>query len=110
MESTGRREPGPTFALPVHILQKATIETMPEPSPQLCTVRETARRLSCSVTNVYALLDSGQLPFVCVGNAKGYRIDLRDIEAFIDQRKRAKVPAETRSVPVRVSLKHLRLN
>jgi excisionase family DNA binding protein len=77
--------------------------------PRLLTVRETAAYLSCSVNNVYALIDSGQLPFVRIGNAKGYRIDLRDIEEFIDSRKRSKQSTEQLAHRPPQKLRHLRL-
>jgi excisionase family DNA binding protein len=68
---------------------------MTEKQPQsrvpsrLLTVAEAAQFLGCSETNVYALIDSGDLPFVSIGKRKGYRLDQMDLEAFIDRRTEA---------------------
>jgi len=75
----------------------------------LLTVSEAARRLRCSATNVYSLIERGLLPFVRVGNAKGYRIDPKDIEAFIEERKQAKGGTPKTGVPPRPRLKHIRV-
>ncbi|MEZ6053348.1 MAG: helix-turn-helix domain-containing protein, partial [Planctomycetaceae bacterium] len=74
---------------------------------RLLTIREAAGLLCCSEANVYALKEAGELPFVCVGVRKGYRIDSLDVEAFIDRKKTAKVAAPVRTP--RPRLKHLRL-
>lgn len=74
---------------------------------RLISVAETARFLGCSEANVYALLDSGDLPYVLIGRRKGYRIDLRDLESFIERRKRKQAAAPVK-VP-RPRLKHIRL-
>lgn len=74
--------------------------------PRLLSVKQTAQSLACSVANVYALIEAGELAVVNVGKSKGYRIDRRDLEAFIQQRKfrfetpRPKLPT--------VRLKHIR--
>jgi excisionase family DNA binding protein len=75
---------------------------------RLLTVREAAKRLCCSITNVYSLIDRGALPFVSVGNAKGYRIDPADIDAFIQERKKAKRGTPQNGAPPRPRLKHIR--
>lgn len=62
-------------------------QTSNDGSPHLITIQETAKRLGSSVTNVYALVAKGELPVVPIGLRKGYRVDLRDLEQFIDQRK-----------------------
>lgn len=73
----------------------------------LVTVREAAERLACSPANVYALIESGELAVVPVGRRKGYRIDLRDLDTFVRERKfKFETPAP-KAQPVR--LKHLRL-
>ena len=54
---------------------------------QLLTVKQTAKKLCCSIANVYGLIEKGTLAVVQVGKSKGYRIDLRDLEGFIQQRK-----------------------
>lgn len=78
-----------------------------KPSP-LLTVREAAELLKCSATNVYSLIDSGLLPVVRVGNAKGYRIDPNDINAFIRDRKEAKPGSQSNDIPTRPKLKHIK--
>jgi excisionase family DNA binding protein len=88
---------------------------MTEKQPQsrvpsrLLTVAEAAQFLGCSETNVYALIDSGDLPFVSIGKRKGYRLDQMDLEAFIDRRKRSKAVASPMKMP-RPKLKHIRLD
>ena len=73
---------------------------------QLVNVRQAAKKLCCSVANVYALIEAGALAVVQVGRSKGYRIDLRDLEAFIQQRKfHFQVP---RSVRPATRLKHIK--
>jgi len=73
---------------------------------QLLTVKQTAKRLCCSLANVYALIDAGALAIVQVGKSKGYRIDLRDLEAFVCRRKFRFQVSQPRSKPI--SLKHLK--
>ena len=63
---------------------------------RLLTVAEAAQFLGCSETNVYALIDGGDLPFVCIGRRKGYRLDRSDLEAFIERRKQSKATAPAR--------------
>lgn len=74
----------------------------------LLTIRQAATRLSCSPTNVYALIEQGELAFVCVGRAKGYRIDTRDIERFIEQRKSVKPGHSEMKSPAQPKLKHIK--
>ena len=76
-------------------------------SRRLLTVTETAQQLCCSATNVYSLIDSGLLPVVRVGNAKGYRIDPRDLDQFINERKEAKTRVGRRPTPSQPKLKHI---
>ena len=61
------------------------------PSPRtpatLLTVKEVAAILACSEKNVYSLIEGGQLPFVPIGQSKGYRIDHDDLSKFIAARK-----------------------
>lgn len=73
---------------------------------QLLTIKQAANRLCCSAANVYALIETGVLAVVQVGRRKGYRIDLRDLEAFIQSRKfRYEAPPVTKRTK---ALKHLR--
>ena len=74
---------------------------------RLVTVKQAAELLGCSEANVYSLLDGGELPFVCVGKSKGYRIDPADITRFIDKRKIQREGA-TPKAP-RPQLKHIKL-
>ncbi len=76
---------------------------------RLLTVAEAAQFLGCSETNVYALIDGGELPFVSIGRRKGYRLDRMDLEAFIDRRKQSKSVASPTKMP-RPKLKHIRLD
>ncbi|HEX6964099.1 MAG TPA: helix-turn-helix domain-containing protein [Lacipirellula sp.] len=75
---------------------------------QLLTVKQTAARLCCSLANVYALIEKGELAVVRVGQQKGYRIDLRDLDAFVGERKFRFATAAPK--PRRSTLKHLHLN
>jgi len=72
----------------------------------LLTIKETAQRLRCKRANVYALIASGELPVVRIGLQKGYRIDARDLEGFVNDRKFRYRPQPAR-LP-RPRLKHLR--
>ncbi len=75
----------------------------------LMTVKEAARFLGCSQTNVYALIDAGELVVIAIGKSRGYRIDRRDIDAFI-QRRRFRKEGRKPAVPTpRPRLKHIKL-
>lgn len=80
----------------------------PPLSARLLSVGEAARFLGCSETNVYSLIDGGYLPFVAIGRSKGYRLDRRDLEAFIERRKQSKAAASPVKMP-RPKLRHIRL-
>jgi excisionase family DNA binding protein len=54
---------------------------------QLLTIKQAAARLCCSVANVYVLVASGELPVVRIGCQKGYRVDSRDLDSFVTNRK-----------------------
>ena len=54
---------------------------------KLLTIAEAAEALSASKSLIYQLVERGDLPYVPVGTAKGYRIDLKDLEQFINRRK-----------------------
>lgn len=75
---------------------------------RLLTVAETARLLGCSRTNVYGLISTGELPVVSIGCSRGYRVDRRDIEAFIERRKTCKGGGTPAVPPPRPRLKHIR--
>jgi len=76
---------------------------------RLLTIKEVAQLLGCSEANIYALKTAGELPFVQVGIRKGYRIDSRDLDAFIERRKTKSEVLPPRKVPV-PRLKHIRLS
>jgi len=73
---------------------------------QLLTVTQAADRLCCSAANVYALIEAGAIAIVQVGKRKGYRIDLRDLEAFVSDRKYRYAAA--RPMQSQGRLKHLK--
>lgn len=74
---------------------------------KLLTVKQAAAWLGCSAANVYALISTGALAVVQVGSRKGYRVDLRDLDAFVQQRKFCLQPAK--APPPKAPLKHLKL-
>lgn len=63
--------------------------TMQQTTPTLLvTIRAAAKMLSLGESTVYALVASGNLPYISIGRAK--RIAMRDLETWIEQaRKRA---------------------
>jgi excisionase family DNA binding protein len=72
----------------------------------LLTIKQVAARLGCSMANVYLLVAGGELPVVRVGRFKGYRVDYRDLESFVNDRKFRYAAQAPR--PARLKLKHLR--
>lgn len=75
---------------------------------KLLTIAEAAEALATSKSVVYELLQRGDLPYVPVGPSKAYRIDARDLDAYIERRKvQHSVPAPSRPRP---RLKHIRLS
>lgn len=76
--------------------------------PRLLTVSETAALLGCSRANVYGLIDAGELPVIAIGKSRGYRIDRKDIEEFIDRRKTCKEGRKPAPPAPRPKLKHIR--
>ncbi|MCA9231061.1 MAG: helix-turn-helix domain-containing protein [Planctomycetales bacterium] len=74
---------------------------------QLLTVKQAAKRLSCSVANIYALIEQGTLAVISIGKSKGYRLDTADLEDFVNQRKfRFQGP---RPAAPKTKLKHIKL-
>lgn len=54
---------------------------------------DVARRLNCSLSNVYSLVDSGRIIATSIGAAgKGYRVAEEDLQTFIDSRRKGKAP------------------
>jgi excisionase family DNA binding protein len=76
---------------------------------KLLTIAEAAEILSASKSLIYQLVERGELPYVPVGTSKAYRIDLRDLEQFINHRKQRR-EGGNESIPLpRPHLKHLKL-
>jgi excisionase family DNA binding protein len=75
---------------------------------QLLTVGATALLLGCSRANIYGLIEAGELPVVAIGKTRGYRIDRRDIDAFIERRKTCKQTGKPALPPPRPRLKHIK--
>ena len=76
---------------------------------KLLTIAEVAELLGCSSANVYRLIDTGELPVITVGQSRGYRIDRRDIEEFLNRRKTRNVRDKAPAPTPRPRLKHIRL-
>jgi excisionase family DNA binding protein len=72
--------------------------------PTLLRLSTVAQRLNVSLSTVYQLASSGELPVIATGaGGKGFRVSEEDLEAFIDQRRtRCKVELPT-------EIRHLRL-
>ena len=69
---------------------------------------EVAERLSTSLSNVYALKDSGRLRVVSTGaGGKGFRVTEGDLASFIEESKKGRetIPWSENAKPVK--LKHL---
>jgi len=86
-----------------------------EPNPhRLLTVIQAAAYLGCSRTNVYSLINAGELPVIAIGKSRGFRIDQRDIDqrdidAFVDRRKFRKTGDGPARPARRPKLKHIKL-
>ena len=76
-------------------------------SRRLMTISQTAEHLNCSEATVYTLIKKGALMAVSVGTAKGYRIDPRDLEQFIESRKTARQSKNATQKLSRPRLKHI---
>lgn len=76
---------------------------------QLLSIVETAALLGCSRANVYALVNAGELPVISIGKSRGYRIDRRDIEEFLQRRKFCKEGRQPTPPTARPRLKHIKL-
>lgn len=79
-----------------------------EPIPRLLTVTEAAVFLGCSRANVYGLIEDGELPVIAIGKSRGYRLDRRDIEEFLQRRKVQKVSDKPARPAYRPQLKHIK--
>jgi excisionase family DNA binding protein len=70
---------------------------------------DVAQRLNCSLSNVYALVESGRLDAVQIGaTGKGYRVTEEELQRFIESNRRGRTPSPwpEKTKPV---LRHLRL-
>ncbi len=54
----------------------------------LITIRQAAERLSVSTKTIYRRIKDGSLPVVKISE-KDYRIDVKDLEAYIEKLKSA---------------------
>jgi excisionase family DNA binding protein len=77
----------------------------------LLKLSEVSERLNCSISNVYALVDSGRLAVIRTGSyGKGYRVSEDDLLAFIDScRKQETRPWPTTTKPI-PKLRNIRLS
>ena len=70
---------------------------------------QVAQRLNTSLSNVYALKDSGKLPVVSAGaGGKGYRVTEADLAAFIEESRKGRQPVAWPEKSKPVKLKHLK--
>lgn len=60
---------------------------------KLLPVSTVARRLGCSVGNVYSLLERGELVCIRTGASKGYKITESELAAFLERRRKAALEA-----------------
>lgn len=56
---------------------------------------EVAEQLACSLSNVYVLVESGELVVTSTGaGGKGYRVSEESLAAFIESRKKGRKPVQ----------------
>lgn len=73
----------------------------------LLKVAEVAQRLNCSVSTVYNLIESGQLPH---HRCPGVRVSEEQITEYLNRTKREQLePVSTKPKLPRARLKHIRL-
>ncbi len=84
------REPFATPLLPAGRVRGPSLQVVGGGHERLLTAREAAERLGVCVDTVYKLCASGELAHVRVLNA--IRVEPRELEAFIDARRRGKRP------------------
>ena len=53
--------------------------------PRFLTLEDVARYLSVSVPQVYSLVRSGQLPAIKIGGRGVWRVDKKQLEAYVDR-------------------------
>ena len=71
---------------PIYTVTVKPAPEEPEAPPALIDLPDAARRLGISLTTLRRLIAAGELPIVTIGRA--YRVDPRDLDAFIDAHKR----------------------
>jgi excisionase family DNA binding protein len=70
-------------------------------------LKQVAEILGCSLSNVYALGESGKLPIIAIGaGGKGYRVSEADLKGFLDSQKKGRKP-EPSSPQCRPSVKRV---
>ena len=70
---------------------------------------EVAKRLNCSLSNIYNLVDSGRLPVIATGaGGRGLRVTEEDLQAFIENGRHGRRPEPWPAKSKAVKLKHLR--
>ena len=76
-------------------------------------LKQVSQRLNCSLSNVYALVESGELAHTPVGaNGKGIRVSEEQLKAFLAEReiKGGQEPApRQRNTGPRPTLKHVQI-
>jgi excisionase family DNA binding protein len=60
-------------------------ESQPKIEPRLLTLEEVATYLSVSSSQAYALVRSGELPAVKLGGRGVWRVDRKQLDAYIDR-------------------------
>lgn len=75
---------------------------------KLLTVLEACEMLRVSKGTLYGLIHAGRIPFVRVGQSKGFRLALSDIEDFIDGNR--KVFQSEECTRRKRKFKHLKLS
>lgn len=64
-------------------------------------LRQVAQRLNCSLSNVYALVESGELAHTLVGaNGKGIRVSDDQLKAFLAEREKKKPDPDPSKEPL----------
>ncbi len=74
--------------------------------PVLLRVSEVAKRLNCSPSTVYSLLDTGQLGH---HRCPGIRVSEKQLAGYLEQTKKGCVPRPQKIRKTRPKLKHITL-
>lgn len=65
-------------------------------------LKDVAKRLNCSLANVYALVESGELSSIPIGaNGKGLRVSEEQLKTFLDLRERKPADPPAKHKPAR---------